>query len=83
MAKTSEDPIALHPLRARRKPGPKGAGEPLQVEIDLENASKVLELVEAGELDKGLPLAPLSIAVDAIGDADVVVIVGKDAAASP
>lgn len=67
MQKTSQDPIALHPLRARRKPGPKGADEPMQVEIDLANASKVLELVEKGELEKGMPLEPLSIEIDALG----------------
>ncbi|MCP4500447.1 MAG: sigma-70 family RNA polymerase sigma factor [Deltaproteobacteria bacterium] len=60
-------PVAMHPLRAVRKPGPRGMDEPDEAEQDLMRASQVLELIEKGLLEKGEPLAPLSIPVDIIG----------------
>jgi len=60
-------PIVMHPLRAKRKPGPKGMDEPDEAEQDLMRASQVLQLIEDGKLEKGMELQPLDIPTDATG----------------
>lgn len=59
--------FAMHPLRARRRPGPPGADVKPQPEQDLADASRVLELVEKGVLPTGAPPEPLAIPCDASG----------------
>jgi RNA polymerase sigma factor (sigma-70 family) len=57
-----------HPLRARRRPGPPGQDARPRAEQDLEDAAKVLEMIESGVLDKGRPMeTPLGIPCDATG----------------
>lgn len=56
-----------HPLRARRRPGPPGADVRPQGEQDLEDAAKVLEMIETGELPKHVESAPLPVPCDATG----------------
>lgn len=56
-----------HPLRARRRPGPPGADVRPQAEQDLEDAAKVLEMVETGALQKHVDSPPLPIPCDASG----------------
>src|SRR5688572_25855966 len=48
-------PLSQHPLRARRRPGPPGADAPPAIETELEDAAKVLELIEAGVLPSDGP----------------------------
>jgi RNA polymerase sigma factor (sigma-70 family) len=55
-----------HPLRARRRPGPPGADAAPAIESELEDAARVLELVEQGVLPADGP-PPLPIPVDAHG----------------
>jgi RNA polymerase sigma factor (sigma-70 family) len=55
-----------HPLRARRRPGPPAQETRLQPDQDLEDAFRVLELVETGELLTTAP-ALLPVPVDATG----------------
>jgi RNA polymerase sigma factor (sigma-70 family) len=55
-----------HPLRARRRPGPPGADAAPAIESELEDAARVLELVEQGVLPAEGP-PPLTIPVDAHG----------------
>ena len=57
---------AQHPLRARRRPGPPGADVKAPLDHDLEDAARVLELVDSGVLPADGP-PPLPIAVDASG----------------
>jgi len=59
--------FALHPLRAKRRPGPKSADTPPTAEQDLEQASRLLALIEVGQLDKGVNDDPLPVPVDASG----------------
>jgi RNA polymerase sigma factor (sigma-70 family) len=54
-------PFRLHPLRAIRQPGPRPANAPSPGEEDLHNASKVLKLVDSGELSKTGPENPISV----------------------
>jgi hypothetical protein len=61
-----EHRLAQHPMRARRRPGPPGAEARPQPEQDLEDASRVLELIENGTLPKDGPPA-LAIPCDANG----------------
>jgi RNA polymerase sigma factor (sigma-70 family) len=58
--------VSQHPLRARRRPGPPGADAPAAIESELEDAARVLELVESGVLPAEGP-PPLPIAVDVNG----------------
>jgi len=58
--------LSQHPLRARRRPGPPGADAVPAIESDLEDAARVLELVEQGALPADGP-PPLPIPVDAHG----------------
>lgn len=58
--------VSQHPLRARRRPGPAGADAPAAIEGDLEDAARVLELIECGGLPADGP-PPLPMAVDANG----------------
>jgi RNA polymerase sigma factor (sigma-70 family) len=55
-----------HPLRARRRPGPPGQDQRPQPDQDLEDAFRLLELIDAGELQAGGAPA-LPIPVDATG----------------
>jgi RNA polymerase sigma factor (sigma-70 family) len=55
-----------HPLRARRRPGPPGADAAPAIESELEDAARVLDLVEQGVLPADGP-PPLPIPVDAHG----------------
>ena len=55
-----------HPLRARRRPGPPGAESAPAIENELEDAARILELVDQGVLPADGP-PPLPIAVDAMG----------------
>ena len=57
----------MHPLRATRQPGPRRSDAPPQGEIDLENASKLLELLDSGRLESSKELEPLPIACDQYG----------------
>ncbi len=57
---------AVHPLRARRRPGPPGADAAPAIETELEDAARILELVEQGVLPADGP-PPLPIPVDATG----------------
>lgn len=57
----------MHPLRAVRQPGPRRADAPPQGEVDLENASKLLKLIEAGKIKKNKELDPLPIVCDQFG----------------
>ena len=57
----------MHPLRAKRRPGPAGHDEPSTGERDLQAAAAVLELIETGALARGTPLSPLGIPCDAQG----------------
>lgn len=59
--------FSSHPLRARRRPGPPGADVRPQGEQDLEDAAKVLELVEEGVLPKHVKSEPLPVPCDASG----------------
>jgi RNA polymerase sigma factor (sigma-70 family) len=59
--------FALHPLRAKRRPGPKSADTPSSAEQELEQASRLLHLIEEGQLDKGANNDPLPVPVDASG----------------
>lgn len=61
------DDFRMHPLKAERKPGPKGQNSPLEAEQDLLRASRVIELVERGELRTDVPDTPHPIPVDATG----------------
>jgi RNA polymerase sigma factor (sigma-70 family) len=61
-----EQLFSSHPLRARRRPGPPGADARLQVEEDLEDAQKILDMVEEGALPRGY-VQPLPLPVDATG----------------
>ena len=55
-----------HPLRARRRPGPPGAESAPAIESELEDAAKILELVESGVLPADGP-PPMPLLVDALG----------------
>ncbi len=60
--------ITMHPLTVKRRPGPKAQDTPLPAEQDLENAAKILDLIESGELAAdGADVAPLTIPCDAQG----------------
>lgn len=61
-----EQMFSSHPLRERRRPGPPGADARLKVEDDLEDAQKILDMVEEGALPRGY-VQPLPLAVDATG----------------
>lgn len=63
---SAEHPLSQHPLRARRRPGPPGADAAPAIDSDLEDAARVLELVESGVLPADGP-PPLPMAVDANG----------------
>jgi RNA polymerase sigma factor (sigma-70 family) len=58
--------LSQHPLRARRRPGPPGADAAPAIETELEDAARILELVEQGVLPTEGP-PPLPIPVDAHG----------------
>jgi RNA polymerase sigma factor (sigma-70 family) len=58
---------AMQLLRARRRPGPPGSDVVSQPEQDLEAASRVLELVDAGRLPGAPPPSTLNIKTDALG----------------
>jgi RNA polymerase sigma factor (sigma-70 family) len=58
---------AMQLLRAHRRPGPPGSDVMSQPEQDLEAASRVLELVDAGRLQMGEPPPPVRIPTDALG----------------
>ena len=63
----SQTAFTMHPLMAKRRPGPKGQDAPPPADADLEKAAAILDLIEAGELDvQGAPV-PLSIPCDATG----------------
>ncbi len=62
----SVTPVSQHPLRARRRPGPPGADAAPAIESELEDAARVLELVEQGVLPADGP-PPLPVPVDALG----------------
>ncbi len=55
-----------HPLRARRRPGPPGAESAPPIESELEDAARILELVDSGVLPADGP-PPLPLLVDAMG----------------
>jgi RNA polymerase sigma factor (sigma-70 family) len=57
---------ASHPLRVKRRPGPPGADAAPAIESELEDAARVLELVEQGVLPADGP-PPLPIPVNAQG----------------
>ena len=59
--------FSMHPLKAERKPGPRGQGSPLEAEEDLMRASRVLDMVDRGELRTDNPGEQLPIPVDASG----------------
>lgn len=63
---TLANPLSQHPLRARRRPGPPGADAPPAIETELEDAARVLELIESGVLPSEGPPA-LPVPVDASG----------------
>lgn len=65
-APTSVRMLNQHPLRARRRPGPPGQEARPQPDQDLEDAFKVLELVERGTLATHAP-SVLPVPVDATG----------------
>lgn len=56
-----------HPLRARRRPGPPGSDVRPAGEQDLEDAARVLDLVDCGALAKHVETAPLPVPCDASG----------------
>src|SRR5687768_10302467 len=58
--------LSQHPLRARRRPGPPGADAKPRPDQDLEDAIRVLELIESGVLPAQPPPA-LPVPVDAAG----------------
>lgn len=58
--------LSQHPLRARRRPGPPGADAKPRPDQDLEDAIKVLELIDKGVLPAEAPPA-LPVPVDAAG----------------
>lgn len=59
-------PLSQHPLRARRRPGPPGADAAPAIETELEDAARILELIESGELPSEAPPA-LPVPVNASG----------------
>ncbi len=63
---STQKQYAQHPLRARRRPGPPGAEAAPAIEGDLEDAARVLELIDDGVLPAEGPPA-LPVAVDARG----------------
>jgi RNA polymerase sigma factor (sigma-70 family) len=65
-ARAPVTPMSQHPLRARRRPGPPGADAAPAIESELEDAARVLELVEQGMLPSDGP-PPLPVPVDATG----------------
>jgi len=58
--------VSQHPLRARRRPGPPGADAAPAIESELEDAARILEMVEQGVLPSDGP-PPLPVPVDATG----------------
>lgn len=64
--RASVTPMSQHPLRARRRPGPPGADAAPAIESELEDAARVLEMVEQGILPSDGP-PPLPVPVDAMG----------------
>jgi len=58
--------LTQHPLRARRRPGPPGADAKPRPDQELEDAIRVLELIEQGVLPHDAPPA-LPVPVDAAG----------------
>lgn len=60
------EPMSQHPLRVRRRPGPPGQDAAPAIESELEDAARVLDLVEQGVLPSDGP-PPLPVAVDAMG----------------
>jgi RNA polymerase sigma factor (sigma-70 family) len=67
MKRNEEGLFSSHPLRERRRPGPPGADARPQAEQDLEDADKILDLVDKGVLPKGELLAPVAVPCDATG----------------
>lgn len=65
-ARAPVTPMSQHPLRARRRPGPPGADAAPAIESELEDAARVLDLVEQGLLPSDGP-PPLPVPVDATG----------------
>lgn len=57
---------SVHPLRARRRPGPPGAEAAPAIESELEDAARILALVDEGVLPADGP-PPLPVEVDANG----------------
>jgi RNA polymerase sigma factor (sigma-70 family) len=56
-----------HPLRARRRPGPPGADHQPAPDQELEDAWRVLDLIDQGGLPREAPPAVLPVPVDATG----------------
>lgn len=57
----SLQPFPLHPLRAKRQPGPRPANAPSPGEEDLQNATLLLKLIDSGQLSKTGVDEPISI----------------------
>lgn len=55
-----------HPMRARRRPGPPGQDALPRADQDLDDAHRVLSLIDDGVLPRSAP-PPLPVAVDALG----------------
>ncbi len=65
-AESATKVLNQHPLRARRRPGPPGQDVVPQADQDLDDAHRVLELIDDGVLPRTAP-PPLPVPVDALG----------------